>query len=276
MTMQGTRLRVGMLVMAALTGCATVTTQGRQAMKVESTPPGASVILDGKIAGVTPSTLSIARKSTSLLRISLDGYQDHFVKLKGDIDEPMVFLDCITIVGGLVDFVSGAAYHMKPLQVNVALQAVDVVASGGGQSIRRVSAPKGTYSSIAVAEMDAQGVSSTDAAVISEMLRNRLVNTGGFTVIEKKNMQKVLSEQAFQQTGCTSAECAVKLGKLLNVHGMIVGTFGKLLGRYVISVRLVDVESGQAVLADEAKGDSVDQIERSVDAMVLRMAGALK
>ncbi|MEK7477510.1 MAG: PEGA domain-containing protein [Candidatus Coatesbacteria bacterium] len=274
--MDWTRRWLGLLLMAALTGCATMTNQGRQPMKVESNPPGATVYVDGKIVGLTPSTLSVPRKQNTLVRIALDGYQDHFLRLKGVIDDPLVILDCLTIAGGLVDLASGAAYHMKPEQVNATLQPVDVVATGAGQAIRRVSAPRGAYASVAVAEMDAQGVSSTDAAVVSEMLRNRLVNAGGFTVVEKKNMQKVLGEQAFQQTGCTSAECAVKLGKLLNVRGIVVGTFGRFLGRYVLSVRLVDVETGQAVLADEAKGDSVDQIERAVEGMVMRMAAALK
>ena len=127
---------------------------------------------------------------------------------------------------------------------------------------------------VAVADLSAQGVSASDAAVITDMIRSVIVKFGKFNVVEKANMDRILSEQAFQQTGCTSAECAVKLGKLLNAQGIVVGTFGKLLGRYLVSVRLVDVETGQAVVADEAKGDTVDEIENAVDGMVVRMAAA--
>jgi curli biogenesis system outer membrane secretion channel CsgG len=128
----------------------------------------------------------------------------------------------------------------------------------------------------AVSDLQPQGISKSDAAVIAEMLRTELIRAGVFNVVEKANMDKLLAEQAFQQTGCTTSECAVKLGKLLNANGIVVGSFGKLLNRYLVSVRLVDVETGQAVVAEEAKGDTVDEIEKAVDGMVLRMAAAVR
>ncbi len=127
-----------------------------------------------------------------------------------------------------------------------------------------------TMGVIAVSELGAEGVSASDSAVIAELLRNRLVNQGGISVVEKKNMDKIMGEQAFQQTGCTNQECAVKLGKLLNVQGIVVGSFGKLLGRYIVSVRLVDVESGKVIYADEAKGDTVDRIDDELTVMAAR------
>jgi len=127
---------------------------------------------------------------------------------------------------------------------------------------------------VAVAEMEANGVPATDAAVVANMLRGELVQTGVFRVVEKANMDKVLAEQAFQQTGCTSQECAVRLGKILNVKRMIVGSFGKLLGRYILSVRIVSVESGEVVQADEARGDTIDQLETSLKALAARLAAS--
>jgi curli biogenesis system outer membrane secretion channel CsgG len=106
------------------------------------------------------------------------------------------------------------------------------------------------------------------------MLRGELVQTGVFRVVETANMDKVLAEQAFQQTGCTSQECAVRLGKILNVKRMIVGSFGKLLGRYILSVRIVSVESGEVVQADEARGDTIDQLETSLKALAARLAAS--
>ena len=78
---------------------------------------------------------------------------------------------------------------------------------------------------VAVADLDAQNLSQGDAAVVSDWLRGELIRRGRFTVVERQRVQKVLSEQTFQQTGCTSQECAVKLGKLLNADRMVV-SFG--------------------------------------------------
>ena len=46
---------------------------------------------------------------------------------------------------------------------------------------------------------------------------------------------------------------------------MVVGSFGKLMSRYFINIRVVDVETGNVVFSDSAKGDTVDAIEIGVD-----------
>ena len=130
------------------------------------------------------------------------------------------------------------------------------------QKVEQVKmAPASKVVNIGVAELSAQNVSAGDAAVIADMLRAELVKSGAFNVVEKSNMDKVLNEQAFQKTGCTSEECAVKLGKLLNLQKMIVGSFGKLIDRYIVSIRMVNVETGQIEFADSAKGQNVDELE---------------
>ena len=121
--------------------------------------------------------------------------------------------------------------------------------------------PVQNRSNIAVSTLDAQNVSAGDAAVIADLLRSRLVRGGVFNVVEKSNMEKILQEQGFQNSGCTNEECAVKLGRILNVQKMIVGSFGKLMNRYFINLRVVDVETGSVVFSDTAKGDTVDDIE---------------
>jgi TolB-like protein len=129
---------------------------------------------------------------------------------------------------------------------------------------------------VAVADLSAQGVSASDAAMITDMIRNAMVQKHLFNVIEKANMDRILAEQAFQQSGCTTEECAVKLGKLLNVNRMVMGSFGKLLTRYIVSVRVVNVENGKILFSDEATGDNVDQLMGQTKAMAERVAKGIR
>src|SRR5437763_647630 len=80
-------------------------------------------------------------------------------------------------------------------------------------------------SNIAVLDLKANNSSQSDAAAISGFVRTAVVRADLWNVVDKGNMDRILAEQAFQQTGCTSQECAVKLGKLLNVQKMIVGDY---------------------------------------------------
>ncbi|MEW6558039.1 MAG: CsgG/HfaB family protein [Elusimicrobiota bacterium] len=98
---------------------------------------------------------------------------------------------------------------------------------------------------IAVAEFAGKNVSQADASIVADFVRTEFVNIGQYTVIEKANMDKILAEAAFQATGCTEAECAVQIGKILNVKKMVVGSLSKLEGVYYITASVVEVETGE-------------------------------
>ena len=150
--------------------------------------------------------------------------------------------------------------------------------SGSGESpaaqMRTPLPEKPVEERVALAVMDLapQNVPAGDAAVATDLLRNAIVNTNAFNLVEKGSMEKIMAEQAFQQSGCTSQECAVKLGKLLNVKRMLVGSFAKFLGNYVMSVRMVDVETGMVISADQAKGSGEEAIQGEVRKMAKRIA----
>jgi len=136
--------------------------------------------------------------------------------------------------------------------------------------------PAGQKLNVAIADLAAQGVSASDAAVMADILRSEMVKTGQFNVIEKQNMDKVLAEHAFQQTGCTSEECAVKLGKLLNVQRMAVGSFGKLLDSYFLNVRVVDVETGAVIFGDSVEGSKVSDLKAGVKELAAKLAKQIR
>ena len=63
-------------------------------------------------------------------------------------------------------------------------------------------------------------------------------------MIAREGLDKILAEQALQQSGCVSDECAVQVGRLLNVRKIIMGSINYAFDVYSVIVRIVDVESG--------------------------------
>jgi hypothetical protein len=61
-------------------------------------------------------------------------------------------------------------------------------------------------------------------------------------------MDEILKEQGFQQAGCTSDECAVEIGKLLNINRICAGSVGKIGSLYTVTLRMIDVETGQILV----------------------------
>ncbi|MDP8288062.1 MAG: CsgG/HfaB family protein, partial [Candidatus Electryonea clarkiae] len=74
-----------------------------------------------------------------------------------------------------------------------------------------------------------------------------------FRVIERNNMEDILTEQGFQFSGCTSDECAVEVGQLLGVQQMIAGSISKLGELHTVSLRLIDVETGEVLDMQSAR-----------------------
>ncbi|TFH02837.1 MAG: hypothetical protein E4H13_00755 [Calditrichales bacterium] len=101
-----------------------------------------------------------------------------------------------------------------------------------------------TVNNVAVLDLEPTGIDASDAQFLSDRLRAELFETGKFRVVEREKMNEILQEQGFQQSGCTSVECAVEIGQLLNVRTMIAGNLGKIENVYSISLRMIDVQSG--------------------------------
>ena len=97
---------------------------------------------------------------------------------------------------------------------------------------------------VAVLDFDGLGISQVESAVVTSRLRTELVEVGAITLIERGAMEQILTEQDFQLSGCTSNECAVEVGRLLNVSFMLAGTIGKIGSLYTIDTRIIDIETG--------------------------------
>ena len=133
--------------------------------------------------------------------------------------------------------------------------------------------PESERTNVAITDFESRApLSQSEAAFISDFIRSDVVKTERFNVVEKNNMDKLLAEQGFQGTGCSSSDCAVQIGKILNVKTMVVGSCGKLLSKYVVTLNAVEVETSKIVYSDNISVDSSDELRLSVTKMVERFA----
>jgi hypothetical protein len=98
---------------------------------------------------------------------------------------------------------------------------------------------------IAILNLEGRAISENEAATLTDQLRGHLVNAGTFIVLERGKMENILREQGFQQSGCTITECAVRVGRVLNVQKMVAGSIGRLNKTYAVNISMIDVESGR-------------------------------
>jgi len=128
------------------------------------------------------------------------------------------------------------------------------------------SQPADTKTSIAVLNMKAAaGITDSESDLLSDRLRIELFNTRVYNVMEREQMQTVLKEQGFQQSGaCTDEGCMIEIGQLLGVRQLVTGSIGKLGKMYMVNLRSVDIQTGKilGVVSEDIKGDIEEVVER--------------
>lgn len=144
----------------------------------------------------------------------------------------------------------------------VVLASTFVVTAGPSLATTQASSPKPT---IAVQSLRCSaGVTSGEADLISDRLRSELFRTDKVDVMEREQMQAIMQEQGFQQSGaCSEDGCMVQIGQLLGVQKMVVGSIGKLGKLFMINIRLIDVQTAKVVKVVSV--DITGEIENVVD-----------
>jgi TolB-like protein len=134
-----------------------------------------------------------------------------------------------------------------------------------------------TKENIAVLTLkNASGVKAGEAEVISDRLRGEFFNTGKVNVMERDQMQEILKEQGFQQSGtCTDEACLVQMGQMLGVKKIATGSIGKLGSMFMVNMRMVDVQTGKItkVVSRDIQGD-IEEVVGQLRGIANELVGA--
>lgn len=129
---------------------------------------------------------------------------------------------------------------------------------------------------IAVMDLKCEQVDPATGRTVSNMLRNELINKKEFTVVERSQMDSILQEQGFQQTSCTDQDCAIQIGKIVSAQKIMVGELSKLGKSYIITVRILDVETGTSDFAAKEKSLSDEKLDKSCRALAETLSDQIR
>lgn len=105
----------------------------------------------------------------------------------------------------------------------------------------------------------------------SDILVTELVKSGKFIVVERDRMSKIMEEQKLQTQGLIDSQTAVQIGQIMGLEAIVVGSVSQFgvkkegsdyliaqskqqVAEVAVDLRLIDVQSGQIILADSGKG----------------------
>lgn len=156
-----------------------------------------------------------------------------------------------------------------------------------GQTKRRVAVLNFEYGTVSSNVASIFGTNTDVGRGIADLIVEKLVTGGTYSVVERKAIDRILNEQAFSSSDRADPATAAKLGKLLGVEAIIIGSItqfgrddktssvgGGLLrgmgGRYgvggvgrkeskavvALSARMVSTDTGEVLAVSHGKGES--------------------
>jgi len=129
---------------------------------------------------------------------------------------------------------------------------------------------------IAVVELRGE-ISESESAALTDKVINEILKSDKYLLFERTQMEDILREQGFQQTGCTNTECAIEIGQLLGVKKIVFGNIGKVGKIYSISLKMVNVETGEIEKSTsiESEGTLEDVLTKGIIKAVQALIGTM-
>jgi TolB-like protein len=113
---------------------------------------------------------------------------------------------------------------------------------------------------VAVYGFDVNGrANDSFASYSTEKLTHEIVEAGKLNVVERSRIDRVMKEQQFSQSGLVDADSAARIGKLLAVDAVIIGTIRVTDTGIEFIARMVQSESGMIVSSADERLKSVAQ-----------------
>ena len=124
-------------------------------------------------------------------------------------------------------------------------------------------------------------------ASIADMVATEILKTYKYELIERSQMEQILQEQSLGVSGVTESVIAMKVGRILGVQGVIVGTVPEYGMRAVdsrelpavgINIRMIDSETGSIVwtISDSAIATKTISISAFATHLIESMIKQLK
>jgi len=102
---------------------------------------------------------------------------------------------------------------------------------------------------------------------VGAYLVNAIVNSTNYQAVERTAdfLKELNKEQGYQRTGAVDDQQLSKLGKQFGVQLVCVAKVGKMGGKYFVSARLIDVETGTVKISTPPVSFTTKDVEKSCE-----------
>lgn len=127
-------------------------------------------------------------------------------------------------------------------------------------------------------EVAVVGISGATESITQETLNglvvfveNAFVNVNRVTVVDRQNIDAIISEYEFQVSDLTDRETAVEIGQLTGADAIVVGSLSAVGSQYYLNIKLISVETGEILGSSIADAGDEDEFFTMCNNAVYRL-----
>lgn len=130
---------------------------------------------------------------------------------------------------------------------------------------------------VALLPLERKGASGFAADAVEEGLLSELVGGSRFRVVERRRLEEVLREQKLGRSELADQEAALRVGKIIASHAVIMGSVLEWERSLEIYLRVVDVETSLILTAVDVYGEetSLDLLRVLCQGLMLKLLDEL-
>jgi len=137
------------------------------------------------------------------------------------------------------------------------------------QIVPAVAADREDLPLVAVLNLALSGIPEQEAVIIVDLIGSAMANTGAFRILERGQRDKMLEELEFSYSDMADEGTQIEIGRQLAADRIITGSLGALADRFILNIKLIDIERGETLSASYQVYKSMNELIDNADRLVV-------
>lgn len=143
----------------------------------------------------------------------------------------------------------------------------------GGLSAITAQEGEGEIPKLALVNLSAKNIVGVNSMIFAEKVCESLNKTGAFKVMAQNEAYQIFQNKKFKQSGSVSPEYLAKAGKVLGADKVVSGEFNKKEDNYSISLKLINVKTGQIEKEFSKIFNEIEKFNYALDKLAVKISG---
>jgi hypothetical protein len=126
---------------------------------------------------------------------------------------------------------------------------------------------------ITVLSVRSDTVQQSFLEIARDQLTSALIETQQYVVVDRADVDLILTEQSLSLSGILADNDQIRVGKMLSTDFVVTGFITLVSGRYSLSVKKLNVESGEIVELSTSDYEDLQELQRCLRGVAFKLGG---